>query len=139
MFKKIFKSEPDPFMNRTLNEIANRLIGVRWIVWLSSSGLARASFPADMELDRPSAMGAALLSLGERISQELRGGALHYSLIAGENGSHLLLVLDEDNALLLGLHPQTSIDALLAEVRSTVQAYALHLKLAPDSPWLSRA
>ncbi len=124
-------------MVQTLSEIANRLMGVRWIVWLNSSGLARASFLADTELDRKSAMGAALLSLGERISTELRGGALHYSLIAGESGLHLLLVLDQDNALLLGLHPQTSIDALLVEVRNTVQMYALQLKLAPDSPWLS--
>ena len=110
---------------------------VRWIVWLSSNGLVRASFPSEMELDRPSAMGAALQSLGERVSQELRGGTLHYSLIAGEDGSHLLVVLDEDNALLVGLHPQTSIDALIGAVRRTVQAYALQLKLAPDSPWLS--
>ncbi len=135
----MLKPKPNPALVQTLDEIARQLIGVRWIVWLSSSGLARASFPADMELDRPSAMGAALLSLGERISNELRGGVLHYSLIAGENGSHLLAVLDEDNALLLGLHPQTSIDTLIDEVRRTVQMYALQLRLAPDSSWLTKA
>jgi predicted regulator of Ras-like GTPase activity (Roadblock/LC7/MglB family) len=135
---KVFKSKPSPALNQTLNEIARQLMGVRWIVWLSSSGLARASFPADLEHDRPSAMGAALLSLGERVSKELRGGALHYSMIAGENSSHLLVVLDEGNALLLGLHPQTSIDALLETVRDTVERYALQLGLDPNSPWLKR-
>ncbi len=139
MFKKLFKPEPDPFMNRIMSEIAARLMGVRWIAWLTPDGLARASFPEDLELDRPSAMGAAMQSLSERISAELRGGMLHYSLIAGENGLNLLLVLDADNALLFNLHPQTSIDALLAEVRRTIQTYALHLKLAPDSWWLSSA
>jgi hypothetical protein len=132
----MFKPKPNAALNQTLDDIARRVLGVRWIVWLTSSGLARASFPPDWEVDRPSAMGAALLSLGERVSQELRGGALHYSLIAGENGTHLALVLDEENALLLGLHPQTSIDALLVAVRETVRTYALQLRLDPDSPWL---
>jgi predicted regulator of Ras-like GTPase activity (Roadblock/LC7/MglB family) len=132
----MFKPKTNAALNQTLDEIVRRLMGVRWIVWLSSSGLARASFPSEMELDRTSAMGAALLSLGERVSQELRGGALHYSLIAGENGSHLLVVLDEDNSLLLGLHPQTSIDALLETVRDTVRTYALQLRLDPNSLWL---
>ena len=139
MFTKKFKPKTDSFMNRIMSEIATRIIGVRWIVWLSSDGLARASSPEDLELDRPSAMGAAMLSLSERISAELRSAALHYSLIAGENGLNLLLVLDKDNALLFNLHPQTSIDALLAEVRRTIQAYALQLKLAPDSWWLKGA
>ncbi len=135
----MFKQKPSPAMNHTLDEIARQLMGVRWIVWLSSSGLARASFPIDMELDRPAAMGAALSSLGERVSKELRGGALRYSLIAGENGMHLLAVLDEDNLLLLNLHPQTSIDALLEAVRNAVKAYALQLRLDPASPWLTGA
>ncbi len=132
----MFKSKPDPALNQTLAEIARHLMGVRWMVWLSSNGLARASFPADLNLDRPSVMGAALRSLGERISSELRGGPLHYSLIAGENEVHLLVVLDKDQALLLGLYPQTSIDASLAAIRETVTIYALQLKLDPNSPWL---
>jgi hypothetical protein len=40
-----------------------------------------------------------------------------------------VVVLDEDNALLLGLHPQTSIDALLEAVRATVTMYALQAGL----------
>ncbi len=135
----MFKPKPNPAQAQTLDEIARQLMDVRWIVWLSSTGLARASFPIDMELDRPTAMGAALSSLGERVSNELRGGALHYSLIAGESGSHLLVVLDEDNLLLLGLHPQTSIDALLEAVRHVVKTYALQLRLNPASPWLTGA
>ncbi len=135
----MFKPKPNPALNQTLEEIAGQLRDVRWIVWLGSTGLARASFPIDMELDRPSAMGAALSSLGERVSKELRGGALRYSLIAGENGTHLLAVLDEDNLWLLGLHPQTSIDALLNTVRNVVQTYALQLRLNPASPWLTGA
>ncbi len=135
----MFKPKPNPAMNQTLDGIARQLMGVRWIVWLDSTGLARASFPIDMELDRPSAMGAAVSSLGERVSRELQGGALRYSLIAGENGSHLVVVLDEDNLLLLGLHPQTSIDALLEAVRDVVKTYALQLRLDPASPWLTSA
>lgn len=132
----MFKPKSNAALNQTLDDIARRLLGVRWIVWLTSSGLARATFPAELEADRPSAMGAALLSLGERVSRELRGGTLHYSLIAGENGLHLAVALDEDNSLLLGLHPQTSIDALLGAVRETLAHYALQLKIDPNSPWL---
>ncbi len=135
----MFKPKRSPTMNQTLEEMSRQLTGVRWIVWLDSSGPARASFPIDMELDRPSAMGAALSSLGERVSKELRGGALRYSLITGENGIHLLVVLDGDNLLLLGLHPPTSIDALLEAVRDVVKTYALQLRLDPGSPWLTGA
>jgi predicted regulator of Ras-like GTPase activity (Roadblock/LC7/MglB family) len=117
---EMFKPKSNAVLNQTLADIARWMMGVRWIVWLSSSGVARASFPADLQLDRPSAMGAALLSLGERVSQELRGGALRYSVISGEDALHLAVVLDEDNALLLGLHPQTSIDASLETVREVV-------------------
>ena len=135
----MFKPKPNPAMNQTLDEIARQLMGVRWIVWSNSSGVARAIFPADLEPDRHGAMSAALSSLGERVSKELHGGALRYSLIAGENETHLLAVLDEDNLLLLGLHPQTSIDALLNTVRNTVKTYALQFGLNPDSPWLTGA
>jgi hypothetical protein len=132
----MFKPKPNAALNQTLDEIARQVMGVRWIVWLSPSGLARASFPAEMEIDRPAAMGAALLSLGERVSKELRGGALHYSLIAGEDAVHVAAALDGDNVLLFGLHPQTSIDALLSAVRETVTRYALQLHVDPHSPWL---
>ncbi len=88
------------------------------MMWLNAKGQIQSVFPDDLlETDRPAAMGVALLSLGERVSQELAGGALRYSLIAGEAGLHLLIRLDKDNLLMCGLHPQMAIDRVLDAVR----------------------
>lgn len=51
-----------------------------------SKWVCKGTFPDEsrLKLDRISAMGAAILAFGERISSELKGGNLRYSLIAGE-------------------------------------------------------
>lgn len=74
------------------------------------------SFPDEsmLKLDRISAMGAAILAFGERISSELKGGNLRYSLIAGENSSYLGIRLGESYFLIMGVSPLASLDAVMA-------------------------
>ena len=56
--------------------------------------------PEGMEEDRVAAMGAALLSLGERAAMELEKGALDQVLIRAEKGDAMLMSVGEDAVLL---------------------------------------
>lgn len=54
---------------------------------VSGDGLVLASIlPPEIEEDRVAAMSAALLSLGEQISQELRRGSLEQVFVRGTDG-----------------------------------------------------
>jgi predicted regulator of Ras-like GTPase activity (Roadblock/LC7/MglB family) len=67
---------------------------------VSVDGLIIASaLPADVEEDRVSAMSAAMLSLGERIANELRRGVLDQVFIRGEDGYVLLMSVGEEAVL----------------------------------------
>jgi predicted regulator of Ras-like GTPase activity (Roadblock/LC7/MglB family) len=67
---------------------------------VSVDGLIMASsLPADVEEDRVSAMSAAMLSLGERISNELKRGTLEQVFIRGKDGYVILMSVGEDAVL----------------------------------------
>lgn len=67
---------------------------------VSVDGLIMASsLPADIEEDRVSAMSAAMLSLGERIAQELNRGILDEIYIKGSQGYVLLMAVGEEAVL----------------------------------------
>jgi predicted regulator of Ras-like GTPase activity (Roadblock/LC7/MglB family) len=70
---------------------------------VSVDGLIMASsFPAGVEEDRVSAMSAAMISLGERISSELGRGELDQVYVRGDNGFVILMSVGEE-AVLTGL------------------------------------
>ncbi len=67
---------------------------------VSVDGLIIASaLPADVEEDRVSAMSAAMLSLGERIANELRRGTLDQVYVKGDNGYVFLMSVGEEAVL----------------------------------------
>ncbi|WP_119069414.1 roadblock/LC7 domain-containing protein [Aggregatilinea lenta] len=67
---------------------------------VSVDGLSIASsLPGNIEEDRVSAMSAAMLSLGERISTELRRGSLEQVYVKGERGYVILSSIGEDAVL----------------------------------------
>ncbi|MFQ5617121.1 MAG: roadblock/LC7 domain-containing protein, partial [Anaerolineales bacterium] len=67
---------------------------------VSVDGLIMASaLPAETEEDRVSAMSAAMLSLGERISHELGRGILDEVYIRGETGFVVLTAIGEEAVL----------------------------------------
>jgi hypothetical protein len=134
VLKKLFGGS-DAELNQALAELAADLPETRWLVLLDPSGIAKASFPADMQIDRPSAMGAALLSLGERIVHELAGGEFRYVLLSGSLGVTLAVTLTKDALLLLNLRPGVSADAVLAALGRLVGPLA-H-RLGGETPgWL---
>ena len=67
---------------------------------VSTDGLIIASaLPQDVEEDRVAAMSAAMLSLGERTSQELKRGSLEQVFVKGVNGYILMMGAGEEAVL----------------------------------------
>jgi len=67
---------------------------------VSIDGLSIASsLPGGIEEDRVSAMSAAMLSLGERIAQEMGRGALTQVYVKGERGFVILTAIGEEAVL----------------------------------------
>lgn len=67
---------------------------------VSVDGLIMASsLPAGVEEDRVSAMSAAMLSLGERISSELGRGLLDQVYVRGNSGFVILMSVGEEAVL----------------------------------------
>jgi hypothetical protein len=67
---------------------------------VSVDGLSIASaLPREVEEDRVSAMSAAMLSLGERISSELGRGSLEQVYVRGQKGYVILMSVGQDAVL----------------------------------------
>ena len=67
---------------------------------ISTDGLMMAAvLPAGLDEDRVGAMGAAMLSLGDRTAQELARGNLEQVLIKGDNGYVLMTHAGNDAVL----------------------------------------
>jgi len=67
---------------------------------VSTDGLIMASaLPPEVEEDRVSAMSAAMLTLGERISSELGRGTLSQVYVRGQHGYVILMATGSDAVL----------------------------------------
>ncbi|MGB9723683.1 MAG: roadblock/LC7 domain-containing protein [Chloroflexia bacterium] len=87
-------------MVKLLKELQMTTPDVEASAVVSVDGLIIASaLPADVEEDRVSAMSAAMLSLGERIANELRRGALDQVFVRGEEGYVLLMSVGQEAVL----------------------------------------
>ncbi|HLF87942.1 MAG TPA: roadblock/LC7 domain-containing protein [Anaerolineales bacterium] len=85
---------------------------------VSVDGLIMASaLPADAEEDRVSAMSAAMLSLGERIAQELGRGVLDEVYIKGEKGFVVLTAVGEDAVLTALARESARLGLIFLEMR----------------------
>jgi hypothetical protein len=89
---------------------------------VSVDGLIMASaLPADVEEDRVSAMSAAMLSLGERISMELGRGALEQVYIRGDGGFVVLSAVGEEAVLTVLAREQAKLGLVFLEMRRAAE------------------
>ena len=89
---------------------------------VSVDGLIMASaLPSDVEEDRVSAMSAAMLSLGERISSELGRGSLEQVYIRGNNGYVILTSVGEEAVLTALAREQAKLGLIFLEMRRAAQ------------------
>lgn len=85
---------------------------------VSTDGLIIASdLPATSEEDRVSAMSAAMLSLGERISTELGRGQLDQVYIRGAEGYVLLMPAGEDAVLTILARREAKLGLVMLDSR----------------------
>jgi predicted regulator of Ras-like GTPase activity (Roadblock/LC7/MglB family) len=90
---------------------------------VSVDGLSIASaLPAEVEEDRVSAMSAAMLSLGERISTELGRGTLEQVYIKGEKGYVILMSVGEEAVLTALAREQAKLGLIFLDMRRAVEA-----------------
>ena len=90
---------------------------------VSTDGLIIASaLPHNVEEDRVSAMSAAMLSLGERISHELRRGDLDQVYIRGDNGYVMLMAVGEDAVLTILAGVKAKLGLIFLDIKRTAEA-----------------
>lgn len=85
---------------------------------VTADGLSLASaLPSDVEEERVAAMSAAMLSLGERIAQELQRGEMQEVYIRGEEGLVLLTAIGRDAVLTALSRSEAKLGLMLLEMR----------------------
>jgi len=89
---------------------------------VSVDGLSIASaLPQDVEEDRVSAMSAAMLSLGERIANELGRGSLEQVYIKGEYGFVVLMSVGEEAVLTALARQQAKLGLIFLDMRRATE------------------
>ncbi|RMG81287.1 MAG: hypothetical protein D6712_16590 [Chloroflexi bacterium] len=89
---------------------------------VSVDGLSMASvLSGDIEEDRVSAMSAAMLSLGERISSELGRGELDQVNVKGDQGYVILTAVGEEAVLTVLARKDAKLGLILLDVNRAVQ------------------
>jgi predicted regulator of Ras-like GTPase activity (Roadblock/LC7/MglB family) len=90
---------------------------------VSVDGLIIASaLPASVEEDRVSAMSAAMLSLGERISQELKRGELDQVYIRGDHGYVMLTAVGVEAVLTVMATADAKLGLIFLDIKRTAEA-----------------
>jgi uncharacterized protein len=111
------RSRNDLMVNR-LREMQVASPDIEASAVVSVDGLIMASaLPADVEEDRVSAMSAAMLSLGERISKELGRGALEQVYIRGGGGFVLVTAVGEEAVLTALARENAKLGLVFLEMR----------------------
>ncbi|MEE9426385.1 MAG: roadblock/LC7 domain-containing protein [Methylococcales bacterium] len=90
---------------------------------VSTDGLMMAAvLPQGMDEDRVGAMSAAMLSLGDRTSQELARGKLEQVLIKGDNGYVLMIQSGEDAVLTVLAKSQSKLGLIFLDVKRAAES-----------------
>jgi predicted regulator of Ras-like GTPase activity (Roadblock/LC7/MglB family) len=120
----VTKSRTDMMVQR-LRDLQASSPDVEASAVVSVDGLTMASaLPATVEEDRVSAMSAAMLSLGERISSELGRGTLDQVYIKGEGGYVILMAVGDQAVLTVLARPQTKLGLLFLDMRRSAEDLA---------------
>ncbi|MEE9412286.1 MAG: roadblock/LC7 domain-containing protein [Methylococcales bacterium] len=90
---------------------------------ISTDGLMMAAvLPQGMDEDRVGAMSAAMLSLGDRTSQELARGSLEQVLIKGDKGYVLMIQAGDDAVLTVLSKPQSKLGLIFLDVKRAAES-----------------
>lgn len=100
-------------LERILSQLAEDLPDPHWVALVDDQGLVLSCVPANpvVDEDRISGMTAAVVSMGERVMEEVEGGALRFANVAGSNRQYLMVVLTKERLLSVGLDPKLTAQA----------------------------
>ena len=120
--KLLTKSRTEQLLER-LRDLQASSGDVEGAAIVSVDGLSMASsLPGNVEEDRVSAMSAAMLSLGERISSELGRGQLEQVFIKGERGYVILTSVGEEAVLTVLARKEAKLGLIFLDVNRAVDA-----------------
>lgn len=89
---------------------------------VSVDGLIMASsLPSGVDEDRISAMSAAMLSLGDRIADELNRGRLERVYISGANGIIVLMAIGDDAVLTVLARKSAKLGLIFLDARRAAE------------------
>jgi uncharacterized protein len=104
-----------------LQSFVSGTINVQGAVLVSPDGLPLASsLPPGMDEERTSAMSAAMLSLGERIAQELARGNVEKIIVESDNGFAVLVGCGEEAVLLVLANIAAKQGLLMLDIKRAV-------------------
>ncbi len=101
-----------------LSQMADEMPDPDWVALVDGNGLIVSCIPETPVVgqDQISAMTAASIIMGERVLDEIEGGQMRYTSIAGANRQMLSVVLSEDRVLAIGLGPEVPAQATFASL-----------------------
>jgi uncharacterized protein len=115
------KSRTEQIVSR-LREMQAASMDIEASAVVSLDGLIMASaLPTDVEEDRVSAMSAAMLSLGERIANELGRGMLEQVYIRGDHGFVILTAVGEEAVLTALARQNAKLGLVFLEMRRAAE------------------
>jgi uncharacterized protein len=121
------KSRTEQIVNR-LREMQAASMDIEASAVVSVDGLIMASaLPTDVEEDRVSAMSAAMLSLGERIANELGRGMLEQVYIRGDHGFVILTAVGEEAVLTALARQNAKLGLVFLEMRRAAEDLARYI------------
>ncbi|MEE9217229.1 MAG: roadblock/LC7 domain-containing protein [Anaerolineales bacterium] len=99
-----------------LGHMADELPDPEWVALVDDNGLIVSCIPETPAVgqDQISAMTAASVIMAERVLEEIDGGDMRYTSIAGANRQMLSVVLSRDRVLAIGLGPEVPAQATFA-------------------------
>lgn len=104
-----------------LQNLVTSTSDVQGAALVSPDGLALAStLPSGMDEERVAAMSAAMLSLGERIGNELARGTIDRLYVEGEKGYGILTSCGEEAVLLVLASKAAKQGVLMLEIKRVV-------------------
>ena len=101
-----------------LSQMANEMPDPDWVALVDGNGLIVSCIPETpvVSQDQISAMTAASIIMGERVLDEIDGGNIRYTSIAGANRQMLSVVLSDDRVLAIGIGPEVPAQATFASL-----------------------
>lgn len=112
-------------LTSVLTELNNTSSDIEASGIISTDGLMIAAvLPSEIDADRVGAMSAAMLSLGDRTSQELNRGNLEQVLIKGEAGYILMIHASCDAVLTVLAKPNAKLGLIFLDVKRAAESIA---------------